>query len=203
MTTNVYVLKLQGGNYYVGKSNDVIGRYQEHLQGNGSAWTRKYTPLSLVESRDNVSPFEEDKVTKEYMAKYGIDKVRGGSYVSEILGDEQREAVQKEIWAATDCCTQCGRKGHFVKDCNAKTDVNGTSLYVYACEKCDKEYPDESSCSAHERYCRTRSTASNKSSVIPTCYSCGNKGHYASTCYAKNRSSYYSESESESDWESD
>lgn len=192
--TNIYVLKLQGGNYYIGKSNDVIGRYQEHLRGNGSAWTRKWKPLSLIESRDTVSPFEEDKVTKEYMAKYGIDKVRGGSYVSEILDDEQKFSVQKEIWAATDCCTDCGRKGHFVKDCKAKTDVNGTSLYMYQCDTCDKEFTDESSCLAHEGGCRSRQNN------LATCYSCGTKGHYASNCYS--RGSRY-DSDSSDEWDSD
>ena len=140
MTTNVYVLKLQGGNYYVGKSNDVIGRFQEHMKGNGSAWTRKHKPMSIVESRDGVSIFEEDKVTKEYMLKYGIDKVRGGSYVSEKLHDFQVDNLKTEIWGATDCCTQCGRKGHFVKDCYATTDISGNSIEY---EDDDEEDDDE------------------------------------------------------------
>ena len=127
-TTNIYVLKLQGNKYYVGKSNDVIGRYQQHMNGQGSAWTKKHKPMFLVESRDGVSPFEEDKVVKEYMAKYGIENVRGGAYVTEKLDEIQESNLQKELWAASDCCTQCGRKGHFVKNCYAKNDVNGNSL---------------------------------------------------------------------------
>ena len=79
MTTNIYVLKLEGNRYYVGKAQDPMRRYQEHMNGEGSAWTRRYPAVSLEETRTGVSPFEEDKVTKEYMAKYGIDKVRGGS----------------------------------------------------------------------------------------------------------------------------
>jgi predicted GIY-YIG superfamily endonuclease len=126
--TNIYVLKLQGNKYYVGKSNDVKGRYQQHMGGQGSAWTKKYKPISLVESRNGVSPFEEDKVVKEYMAKYGINNVRGGAYVTEKLDEVQEYALQKELWAASNCCTQCGRKGHFVKKCYAKSDVNGNSL---------------------------------------------------------------------------
>jgi len=128
MTTNVYVLRLQGGHYYVGKSDDVIARYQHHLDGKGSAWTKKYPPIQLVESKDDVSPFEEDKVTKEYMAKYGIDKVRGGSYCQVDLSEFHTEALKMELWGASDCCTQCGRKGHFVKDCRAKKDVMGHTI---------------------------------------------------------------------------
>jgi len=185
-TTNIYVLRLQGGKYYIGKTDNVMNRYQQHLNGNGSTWTRKYRPISLEKSIPSTSPFDEDKITKEYMAKYGIDSVRGGSYVSEILDDIQSESVQREIWAATDCCTQCGRKGHFVKDCNAKSDINGVSLYVYACDSCNREFENEYSCMAHERVC-------GKSQKTPTCYKCGYKGHYATTCYSK-RSTYYEES---------
>jgi len=178
--TNIYVLKLQGNKYYVGKSQDVIGRYQQHMNGQGSAWTKKYKPMSLVESRDGVSPFEEDKVVKEYMAKYGIKNVRGGAYVTEELDEAQEYVLQKEIWAVTDSCTECGRKGHWAKDCNAKTDINGNSLIAYACEKCEKEFEDEKKCETHERYCGTRTQSTIQ------CYSCGKPGHYASSCYRNN-----------------
>ena len=193
MTTNIYVLKLQGGRYYVGKAADIIGRYQEHVNGNASVWTKKYPPLSLLESRDNVSPFMEDMITKEYMGKYGIDMVRGGSYVSETLSDFHLDALKMEIWSANDCCTNCGRKGHFVKDCHANTDVSGNSLYIYACHTCNQEFPDEKTCAAHERTCRYYPLKKNA-----TCYTCGKVGHYMATCYSR-RSNY----ESDSDWESD
>jgi predicted GIY-YIG superfamily endonuclease len=124
-TTNIYVLRLQGGRYYVGKSDDVMNRYEQHLNGSGSAWTKKYKPISLEKTYKSVSPFEEDKVTKEYMSKYGIDKVRGGSYVETELSDFHIDALNMEIWAAKDLCTQCGRAGHFVKDCYAKTQERG------------------------------------------------------------------------------
>ena len=74
MSTNIYVLRLVGGRYYIGKSDNITNRYQQHLNGNGSAWTKKYKPVSLEKTIKNVSSFEEDKVTKEYMSKYGIDK---------------------------------------------------------------------------------------------------------------------------------
>ena len=79
--TNIYVLRLEGGRYYIGKSDNMMNRYQQHINGSGSAWTRQYRPVSLEKIIENVSPFEEDKITKEYMSKYGIDNVRGGSYV--------------------------------------------------------------------------------------------------------------------------
>ena len=97
--TQIYVLCLEGGRYYVGKTDNVIHRYQQHRKGYGSAWTRKYKAVSLEKIIPNVSSFEEDKITKEYMAKYGIDKVRGGSYVQVILSEFQKakEEFHREI----------------------------------------------------------------------------------------------------------
>ena len=201
MTTNVYVLKLQGGNYYVGKSDDVIGRFQEHMSGTGSAWTRKHKPLSIMESREGVNAFEEDKVTKEYMLKYGIDKVRGGAYVTEELDEVQKYSLQKELWAATDCCTQCGRKGHFVKDCHATRDVNGNKIEYeddgedeedeideddvdeWGCEYCDRTFTTEFGCAVHEKSCKK--SAGSKQNKKGVCYRCGRKGHYSNACYAR------------------
>jgi len=126
--TTIYILRLEGGHYYIGKSQNVITRYQEHLNGNGSAWTRKYAPVKLERTIEGASIFDEDKITKEYMVKYGIDKVRGGSYVQIELSPFHIDALNMEIRGAKDLCTQCGRSGHFIKNCYAKTDVSGNKI---------------------------------------------------------------------------
>ena len=187
-TTNVYVLRLEGGRYYVGKTDNVMNRYQQHLSGSGSAWTRKYKPISLEKCIENVSSFEEDKVTKEYMSKYGIDKVRGGSYVEIELSDFHKEALKMEIWAAKDLCTQCGRPGHFAKDCRAKTDASGNKI----------EHEEDSNKMPYVKHSNSK-----KNSV---CYRCGRPGHYSSDCYTKTHHKGYtldSDSDSEFDDDSD
>lgn len=165
-STNIYVLRLTGGRYYVGKSNDVTSRFQQHLAGTGSAWTRKYRPIALEREIKNASPFEEDKITKELMAKHGIEKVRGGSYVQEELSEFHVEALKMELWGATDKCTTCGRQGHFARNCYARKDVTGKEIDT------ESESDDDSS----------RSSGS--------CYCCGRSGHYAADCYASTRVSY-------------
>lgn len=164
-TTNVYILRLEGGKYYIGKSDNVKKRFAEHVCGNGSSWTRKYKPVNIEKIIPNASPFEEDKVTKEYMAKYGIEKVRGGSYVSDELSASQKKTLQKEIWMAKDLCTRCGRKGHFIRDCYASSDVSGKYL-IGSDTDSDSEYDSDSD------------------SEDDTCYRCGRQGHYISECYA-------------------
>jgi len=54
--------------------------------------------------------------------------VRGGSYVEIELSEFHKEALKMEIWAAKDLCTQCGRAGHFVKDCYATNYANSTTV---------------------------------------------------------------------------
>jgi predicted GIY-YIG superfamily endonuclease len=178
MTTNIYILKLTDGKWYVGKTDDVLGRYQQHLRGYGSYWTKKYKPISLEKTIENVSHFEEDKVTKEYMAKYGIENVRGGSYCNIELDELQTDTLNREIWGAQNKCARCGRSGHFQKDCYAKTDISGNKLEVevWCCETCEDEFDDYDACAKHEKYC---------GKSIVTCFRCGREGHYSTTCYAK------------------
>jgi len=128
MLTTIYILRLEAGRFYIGKSNNVATRYLEHLNGNGSAWTRLYKPISLDRTIQKASPFDEDKYTKEYMSKYGIDKVRGGSYVQVVLSEADKRSIEKEIWGAKNACTNCGRTNHFVADCYARTNVRGDTI---------------------------------------------------------------------------
>jgi predicted GIY-YIG superfamily endonuclease len=127
MATNIYILQLEGGNYYVGKSDHPAQRFIQHINGEGAAWTKKHRPLKLLNIIPNASGFDEDKHVKELMAKYGIDKVRGGTYVQDKLSAAQEEMLKKEIRGATDCCTRCGKEGHFVALCRVKNTESPTN----------------------------------------------------------------------------
>ena len=187
MSTNLYVLRLAAGRYYVGKASNLKNRIAQHMDGRGSAWTIKYAPISVIEERRNVSPFEEDSLTLKYMSTYGVDKVRGGSYVEMVLSDEQKADLNKKIRSATDSCIRCGRKGHFVSNCYARTDVQGNELEededeeeeeedeVYECDYCDRTFTTAYGCRVHERSCQEKDD---------TCHRCGREGHYSSYCYA-------------------
>jgi predicted GIY-YIG superfamily endonuclease len=113
----IYVLKCEKGKYYVGKTTDVMRRYKEHESGKGSAWTAKYKPLTMIECKPITSPHDENNVTKDYMKKFGIEHVRGGSYAQVILSSEVISVLQQEILGNADVCYKCKLAGHFASAC--------------------------------------------------------------------------------------
>jgi len=119
MTTTIYILKLNDNKYYIGKTNRPVNdRYQEHIEGNGSFWTKKYKPLYVIKQINNSSPFDEDRYVKEYMAMYGIDNVRGGSYNQEELTCETIRFLRNELRTSNNECYKCGSTSHFVSECD-------------------------------------------------------------------------------------
>jgi predicted GIY-YIG superfamily endonuclease len=161
----IYVLKLEHQKYYVGKSKSPSKRITEHTSGKGSVWTSLHKPISVESTTPCSSPFDEDKITKEWMSLKGIDNVRGGSYVEIELDPLKRQVLQTEIWASTGCCSRCGRKGHFVKKCFSTTDVYGNPIESFIIDDSSDE--------------------------VVVCYRCGRKGHYANRCYARTHISGY------------
>jgi cellular nucleic acid-binding protein len=98
----IYILRLESNKYYIGKTKDLFVRFDAHRNGTASTWTKKYKPLFVERVIERASIFDEDKYTKEYMNKYGIDNVRGGAYVMEILPEEQINLLLREITFAND-----------------------------------------------------------------------------------------------------
>jgi predicted GIY-YIG superfamily endonuclease len=114
---DIYILRLKYQKYYVGKTNSLISRINEHFNSEGSKWTKKYKPLELVETIKNCDDFDEDKYTLKYMVKYGMDNVRGGSFSRINLSSENKITLKQMINGATDKCFSCGKTGHFTNKC--------------------------------------------------------------------------------------
>src|SRR5258708_27777834 len=123
----IYALKLEHGKYYCGKTNNVEERIKQHYNGEGAAYTKLHKPIDVLFTCESTSTFDEDKYTKELMLKYGIDAVRGASYVLPILEPSQISLLQKEIWSCTDKCMNCGGN-HFISDCKTIKDKNGNVI---------------------------------------------------------------------------
>lgn len=123
----IYVLLLQSNKYYIGKTNNPNFRIENHFNSNGSEWTMKYKPIKVIEIIPNCDHYDEDKYTKIYMDKYGIDHVRGGSFVSVKLDQPTRNLLKQMNNGTNDKCFKCGKKGHFATECrvtNYDDDIN-------------------------------------------------------------------------------
>ena len=91
----IYILKLEQGKYYIGKTNKPQFRLNNHFNSNGSEWTKKYKPIKVLDIKKNCDNYDEDKYTRKYMDKYGINNVRGGSFVTIKLSDSEIDILKK------------------------------------------------------------------------------------------------------------
>ena len=104
----VYVLKLKFGKYYVGKTNNTKFRFSDHFNFNGSEWTKKYKPIKVIQVIHNCDNFDEDKITLKFMDEYGIDNVRGGTFVNIKLSEKVIDVISQMINGANNKCFLCG-----------------------------------------------------------------------------------------------
>jgi hypothetical protein len=118
MTTNIYFLELKNNKYYIGKSTEVELKYKIHLNGTATYWTNINKPISIIKIINDISPYELDKYVKEYMYKYGIANVRGGSYYQLKLNDNTIKKLENELNTCYDMCYKCSKSYHFVTECD-------------------------------------------------------------------------------------
>lgn len=137
----IYVLKLESGKFYVGKTSNVQKRFREHLTGyKSSSWTRKYKPIDIEKVYHDADLLDEDKITVQYMMDHGVENVRGGPYVCIKLPVETKKHILQRIRMASDLCVRCGSDSHFVMDCGKTKDVESDESDALRCGRCFSEH---------------------------------------------------------------
>lgn len=126
----IYILRLEHGKYYVGKTDDFQRRWTQHLTGQGSEWTRLYKPLEVLELLDDCDDWDEDKWTMKTMSTHGIENVRGGSFTRVKLQDQELQMLQRMLSGARDVCFHCGSSSHFASECPNKKSSKKTSVEI-------------------------------------------------------------------------
>ena len=76
----LYVLRLENKKYYVGVTNNLGRRLNQHANNAGSQWTKLHKPVALAYLRSNVSYKDENTITRRYMKRFGPQNVRGGRW---------------------------------------------------------------------------------------------------------------------------
>lgn len=176
-TQTIYILKLEEGKYYIGKTNSLADRYAQHCEGIGSKWTTKYKPICILDTHPG-DGYDEDMYTKRFMGLYGIENVRGGSYCMVELDKSIIYHLEREIRSAEDKCLSCGSDGHMAKECQTKEKGKENILTNY-CDRCDRSGHNKDKCFAKTKLDGT---------ILPNnniCYNCKEVGHYASQCLKK------------------
>lgn len=116
----VYILRLRCNKYYVGKTINPNFRIDSHFNYSGSEWTKKYKPIEVIEIKDNCDEYDEDKITIKYMNLYGIENVRGGTFVNFKLNKSTIDVLTQMINNVNNRCFHCSSKDHYIKECPLK-----------------------------------------------------------------------------------
>ncbi len=179
----IYVIECSSGKYYVGRTSNPSKRLEDHVCGFGSAWTRKYQPIRIVEMMHAESRFEEDKMTLEYMHTHGVENVRGGSYVQIKLSKECLASIERQMRTAEDRCSKCGKEDHFVASCpkgagKKRTHQEPEPKSSVFCVRCGRQ-------SHLADRCHARADINGDALNGQHCFRCGRESHNAKKCYAR------------------
>lgn len=105
----IYALLCEHNKWYIGRINQLLPIHQvlDHFSRQESRWLQQYKPMEIHQIWDESEDTDEDKYTKMYMEQYGIENVRGGSYMKIQLSEEQVCALQREIFGPDNLCFRC------------------------------------------------------------------------------------------------
>jgi ribosomal protein L37E len=123
MRHGVYVLALEQGGIYVGRSADIDSRIQQHRSGLGSAWCRRQggvvseEPTVHAGSPDDLASWEMNETVAQ-MLIHGFENVRGWEFTNcAALTSKECDTLKTLVMGQGNMCRRCGGEGHFAQHC--------------------------------------------------------------------------------------
>lgn len=90
----VYALECDNDTFYIGKTKDLVTRFNAHKDG-GSQWTKLHPAKAIVDlANDNQDDFYELSMTLRFMQLYGTSRVRGGPFARANLPDSDLPIIE-------------------------------------------------------------------------------------------------------------
>jgi len=139
--TFIYVLNLEGGKYYIHKSDYNELSLSDLKKEINKEWTCKFHPLNIEKIIEDCDDYDEDKYTIMYMDKYGMNNVRGGTFSFTLIYRYQIDTLVKMSKNKYNTCFICGDKNHKEYECKEKYDY---CFYIFEnddeCYNSENEY---------------------------------------------------------------
>jgi hypothetical protein len=119
------VMGIPSGIFYVGKSNDIECRIDEHKHGEGAyclAGDSGIVEIPKLITSGSVADLEswERNETLARMKAHGIERVRGWMFTASVLSLKDKEDAFHQICEKFDLCRKCGHGGHFAEQCASR-----------------------------------------------------------------------------------
>jgi predicted GIY-YIG superfamily endonuclease len=187
----IYVLKLEGGYWYVGYTSKGIERIQQHLNQDGAKWTQKHPPVGNIPweiskpgknkaTKKNKPNSDEDKKTLELMKEHGIENVRGGSWV---MSNKMKRKTVREI---QQLIKKSDPKKRMKKKSSKKTPTANRKIRCSGVKRDGK--PCRQEVNKRGGYCRFHNGQGKKKKKHDpnlACSRCHRAGHESKNCRAK------------------
>lgn len=133
----IYVIKLELNKYYIGKTSNLIQLSDSEIitkilpvKLNESTWYTIYKPIKLIEYVTETSQFDIMQYILSYMAKHGIDNVRGGCFSEITLSYTDYIVLSKMIRETYNYCLYCNSEHHTYSECQEIPNKLDSHKYI-------------------------------------------------------------------------
>jgi len=199
----INIIALEKGRYYIGKHS-----ITDIQNGIGPTWVKTYKPVKLIKQVTNSLEYD---TLLEYMEKYGIDYVRGSTYVSMELSQYDKDKLNKLLFGpkpvSTEIiCIYCKEIGHNEYSCDIlkydkenefqqisyrghkgksnTVSYNNTTSKGYQCMYCEMEFDNPDILNRHIPICKDEAFIRPSGKGL-NCERCGRNTHATANCRAK------------------